>query len=56
MVNKGVDMSDAYNAQFLTYNYTLGRGGSRKSVRGWRFAEGGGGHGQKTISEVYLRQ
>jgi hypothetical protein len=28
----------------------------KKSVRGWRFAEGGGGHGQKTVSEVYLTQ
>jgi hypothetical protein len=27
-------------------------GGSRKSVRGWQFARGGGGHDQKRLSKT----
>jgi hypothetical protein len=36
------------------FTFVSDNGGSRKSVRGRRLVEGDGGHGQKTILEVYL--
>jgi hypothetical protein len=31
-------------------------GGSRKSVRGWHFIQGGGDHGEKVVFKAHSRQ
>jgi hypothetical protein len=35
--------------------YKEDSGGSRKSVTGWQFVEGGDDRGQKTVFEAYSR-